>query len=423
VVWFRKTVELSAGGAGRLELGAIDDMDVTWVNGKRVGGYEVPGHHYTLRNYTVPEGLLKPGKNVIAVRVMDHGSPGGIAGNAANMKLTVGSKVLPLAGEWRYRAGADLQTLISAVFKTEGEAALPADRGESFKNGFALADNDVVVVMGGTNALKQQDHGYFETLLMRAAKGKAVYFRNMAWQADTVYRQQRPRSFGSHLSHLQRVDASIVIAAFGQMEAMDGQGRIAEFIAAYEKLLDEIAVQTKKIVLVTPFPFQKPDDPHIPDLTRYNKALVAYATAIKALAAKRGYLCADLSRPSGASDATTDGIQLTAIGQWRNANRLAGELLGPQASKGVGVTGDGEFSDSGLEKVRQAILAKNELWTRHWRPSNWGFLYGNRQTQPSSHNHHGGGRWFPTEINGILTMVEKAEDEIVIANEQMAEGR
>ena len=41
VVWFRKTVELSgeqAKSQAILHLGQIDDMDVTWVNGKRVGG-------------------------------------------------------------------------------------------------------------------------------------------------------------------------------------------------------------------------------------------------------------------------------------------------------------------------------------------------------------------------------------------------
>ena len=72
VVWFRKTIELSAGQAKSkavLNLGQIDDMDVTWINGSRVGGYENPGHHYTVRKYPVPTGLLKAGKNTIAVRV------------------------------------------------------------------------------------------------------------------------------------------------------------------------------------------------------------------------------------------------------------------------------------------------------------------------------------------------------------------
>ena len=83
VVWFRKQLALPNSVKGQkavLRLGPIDDMDVTWVNGKRVGGYEKPGHHYTPRVYAIPTGVLQDGKNVIAVRVLDHGWPGGIAG-------------------------------------------------------------------------------------------------------------------------------------------------------------------------------------------------------------------------------------------------------------------------------------------------------------------------------------------------------
>ena len=105
VVWFRKTIELSAGQAKSmaiLNLGQIDDMDVTWVNGTRVGGYENPGHHYTVRKYPVPAGLLKTGKNTIAVRVMDHGAPGGIAGKPEQLALQLGKETVSLANLWHF---------------------------------------------------------------------------------------------------------------------------------------------------------------------------------------------------------------------------------------------------------------------------------------------------------------------------------
>jgi hypothetical protein len=114
VVWFRKTIELSAGQAGSkaiLHLGQIDDMDVTWVNGTRVGGYENPGHHYTVRKYPVPTGLLKAGKNTIAVRVMDHGHPGGIAGKPEQLSLQLGEETVSLANLWHFSPGANLKAL------------------------------------------------------------------------------------------------------------------------------------------------------------------------------------------------------------------------------------------------------------------------------------------------------------------------
>ena len=118
VVWFRKTIELSAERAKSkaiLNLGQIDDMDVTWVNGKRVGGYENPGHHYTVRKYSVPAGLLKTGKNTIAVRVMDHGAPGGIAGKPEQLALQLGKDTVSLANLWHFAPGADLQTLNTPI--------------------------------------------------------------------------------------------------------------------------------------------------------------------------------------------------------------------------------------------------------------------------------------------------------------------
>jgi sialate O-acetylesterase len=78
----------------------IDDNDVTYVNGTQVGGingYNVP------RVYNIPAGLLKKGKNVIAVRVEDTGGGGGIYGDSTDCSLTIESKTLPLKGQWKYR--------------------------------------------------------------------------------------------------------------------------------------------------------------------------------------------------------------------------------------------------------------------------------------------------------------------------------
>jgi sialate O-acetylesterase len=103
IVWFRKTVTVSAENAGKaatLELAMIDDNDVTYVNGTKTGstnGYNLK------RNYTVPAGLLKEGKNVIAVRVDDTGGYGGIYGDSADMKLTIGNHTMPLNGLWHFK--------------------------------------------------------------------------------------------------------------------------------------------------------------------------------------------------------------------------------------------------------------------------------------------------------------------------------
>jgi sialate O-acetylesterase len=103
VVWFRREFELSSTEIAKdatLHLAMIDDWDDTYVNGQKVGStmqYNEP------RIYKVPASVLKEGKNVITVRVEDTGGGGGIYGTAETMVLEVGSKKIPLAGEWSYR--------------------------------------------------------------------------------------------------------------------------------------------------------------------------------------------------------------------------------------------------------------------------------------------------------------------------------
>lgn len=76
-VWYRKTVTLTAEQTGKdvvLWLGKIDDCDVTFVNGIKVDETCV---YDKVRRYVIPAKLLKEGKNVIAVKVLDTGGGGG----------------------------------------------------------------------------------------------------------------------------------------------------------------------------------------------------------------------------------------------------------------------------------------------------------------------------------------------------------
>jgi sialate O-acetylesterase len=103
VVWFRKTIEVSSADAGKaalLELSMIDDNDITYVNGIKVGSTNA---YNDKRKYNIPAGILKAGKNNIAVRVEDTGGGGGIWGEADDMKITIDNKIQTLAGEWMYK--------------------------------------------------------------------------------------------------------------------------------------------------------------------------------------------------------------------------------------------------------------------------------------------------------------------------------
>ncbi len=111
VVWFRKEITLSASEAAQpvtLSLGPVDDADTTYFNGVKVGsttGYNAP------RNYAIPAALVKAGRNVIAVRVLDTGGGGGIWGPPATLFLQAGPQTRSLAGPWQYHLGLETKDL------------------------------------------------------------------------------------------------------------------------------------------------------------------------------------------------------------------------------------------------------------------------------------------------------------------------
>ncbi len=102
VVWFRREVIVPEGtplAKATLRFGSVDDRDSTYVNGQLVGSSK----GLDPRAYVLPEGLLKPGRNVIAVRVVDEGGAGGFMGDPEKMRLSIGNTDLPLQGAWQYR--------------------------------------------------------------------------------------------------------------------------------------------------------------------------------------------------------------------------------------------------------------------------------------------------------------------------------
>lgn len=111
IAWYRESFDLPEAWTGRelvLKIGAVDDIDHTWVNGTQVGytsGYNLP------RDYRVPASLLKPTGNVIAVRVLDTGGGGGLwepRGPVSVEPADGSAGPISLKGEWLVRFSTPL---------------------------------------------------------------------------------------------------------------------------------------------------------------------------------------------------------------------------------------------------------------------------------------------------------------------------
>ncbi|MFP5226425.1 MAG: sialate O-acetylesterase [Acidobacteriota bacterium] len=107
VVWFRREITLPnplPAGRATIHLGEIERMDTVYVNGTDVGGsawVENP------RVYSLRPGVLKPGQNLIAIRVFKTKPDGGFLGKPDELHLALGEQNIPLAGEWKARLSVD----------------------------------------------------------------------------------------------------------------------------------------------------------------------------------------------------------------------------------------------------------------------------------------------------------------------------
>jgi len=106
-VWFRRQISIPKEQAGRpaqLHLASAFQTDVTYFNGVKIG--QTKGW-YKPRDYTVPTSAIRPGPNVIAVRMT--GGNGFDSGNPDKFNLEIGGERVTQAGTWSYQPGADLQ--------------------------------------------------------------------------------------------------------------------------------------------------------------------------------------------------------------------------------------------------------------------------------------------------------------------------
>ena len=128
-VWIRKEITLPEDAAGKeaeLNFGCIDDGDVTWVNGHKVGAT----NGLAPRKYKVPAGVLKSGLNVIATWVINTGGGAGIVGKPEQLSLNIaGVAPISLAGDWQYQVGLPIDQLPPRLHSVWNNSQLPTEVG------------------------------------------------------------------------------------------------------------------------------------------------------------------------------------------------------------------------------------------------------------------------------------------------------
>ncbi|MCF6310887.1 MAG: GDSL-type esterase/lipase family protein [Verrucomicrobiales bacterium] len=301
--------------------------------------------------------------------------------------------------------------LIRALESTEKPKPVFADKK------FSPYPEESLSFIGGTNTFDQQTYPYLETLIQLAYPKLKLKIRNLAWQGDTVFEQTRPRYFftnkgdkqpGSTPDQRQRTQPGITFVTFGKMEAINSDHSLADFSKTYHHFLDQLQKRSRRIVLIAPTPFFAVGPAKELSQAR-NQNLVKLTKIIADTAKTRNFLHVDLFSPLSKaldSNLSTDGIHLSDAGQRQVALLTAQSLAFP-------IKAQAALSSPKLQTLEQALRRKNFLWQQLYHPTNFPFLYGDRQSQPASRSHlNKDKRWFKEEISKIPALIQATENDL-----------
>lgn len=275
---------------------------------------------------------------------------------------------------------------------------------------FEFKDGDRIVWIGGTLVEREQRHGYWETALLSANADKRITVRNLGWSGDTVFGEARGRfdfdkpdvCFKQLVDQTLALKPTVIFICYGTNESFEGKEGLPKFEKGLNKLLDALKPAKARIVLFSPMQFEK--SASLPDPAARNSQLLGYRGAIKRIADERGHHFADLFHEIGylIVDATRDapknltdnGMHLTDPGYRVTQFTFLGVL-------GLGY----EYTEKKAEReqLRQAVIAKNELFFHRWRPENETYLFGFRKHEQGKN---------AKEVAEFDPLVAKAEEEI-----------
>ncbi len=268
------------------------------------------------------------------------------------------------------------------------------------------------------------------------------------------------RGFQHLKEHTLSLKPTVLIVGYGTNESFEGEAGLPKFVKGLNTLLDALAPTKARVVLLSPMR-QGTMKPPLPSPEKHNRNLRLYADAIRDVAKKRGATFVDLfdllGDPGKVEGATNNGIHLTQKGYRWSAPLLARGLglapgqsrlvrtaadfplktskdeplpLGPRTlviarlppgkhtlsidgkpivtadarEWAVGVTVRGGPENEQIEKLRKAIVARNELYFHRWRPQNETYLFGFRKHEQGRNG---------AEIPKFDPLVEAKEKEIV----------
>jgi sialate O-acetylesterase len=172
VVWYRREIDVPASMVGKpatVFLGRIVDADELYINGKLAGRTT---YQYPQRRYKLPADLLKPGKNLLVVRVTNTGGKGGFVPDKPYC-LFAGADTLDLKGTWQYKVGVAYRP-----FRGDGGGGISAqNQPAALYNAMVAPEIDYAIkgfcwYQGESNAGRPEEYADLQRALIKDWRNK-----------------------------------------------------------------------------------------------------------------------------------------------------------------------------------------------------------------------------------------------------------
>ncbi|MFT7619729.1 MAG: putative heme-binding domain-containing protein [Planctomycetota bacterium] len=284
------------------------------------------------------------------------------------------------------RSIAFLMMLLASFFVgcSQGDAIEKETQKEAL---FKFESNDVIAIVGNGLAERMQHDGWIEAALQLQNPDSNLSFYNLGFGADELTVRQRTSGFGSMDDYLERSQATVVFAFFGYNESFSGVDGMGQFRKDLSAFVDRINANPKeggkarRLVLFTTSAFENLDDKNLPNGEAANARLAQYNSVIVEVAKAQNVACVELfdstqkmMRESKAVF-TINGLHLNELG-----NRFLAQSIATQLSGTKHASLDAMANDETLQKLRKAVVVKNELWFQRYRATDGYNVYGGRSS-------------------------------------------
>ncbi|MCA9028685.1 MAG: hypothetical protein KDA86_26000 [Planctomycetaceae bacterium] len=244
-----------------------------------------------------------------------------------------------------------------------------------------LNQGDHVAYIGNTLADRMQHDGWLETYIQALHPELELTFRNLGFPGDEVVTRNRSDNFGSPDEWLTKVKADVVFCFFGYNEALRGEAELDTFRQNLIEMIEHMrgaeynGQSPPRLVIFSPIAHEDLNSPYLPDGSENNRKLQAYTEVMRTVSADHAIPFVELFTPTSSlygrsrEPLTMNGIHLQPEGNRLVAQQIIADLFDDPSI---------EKSQAELERLREAILDKNDHWFSRYRVVDGYNVYGGR---------------------------------------------